>query len=189
MNASRLVHVVNGVLLLLLFGGSLWVYPTLPEQIPRHFGLYGQADAYWQATLVHWLLLPVVALVSAVALYGPAGIVRAVPSSWINVPNQAQYDALPPVKKRAVMSLVQRALYWMTTATLVVFLAVQGSVFYVATTAATALPVLGVGAMAVALLAIAGLTGWLVWRLPKRIQTLSGSPDESGGADLSLDDG
>lgn len=188
MSTTRLPHVVNGMLLAVLFGGSLWVYPALPEQIPRHFGLFGQADAYWAASLVHWLLIPIVAVLSAAALYGPAWIVNAVPASWVNVPNQEQYEALPPAEKQIVIMLVQQVLYWMAAATLVLLLAVQGSTYYVATTAATALPALGVGTMLAALLAVGGLTGWLIWRLPKRVQALSAGSDDEDGAESSRAD-
>lgn len=100
----RLVHAVNAGLLLLLFAGSLWVYPALPDQIPRHFGLAGGVDAYWQATLVHWMLLPVVALGVTAVIYGCAWIVGKNPSS-VNVPNQQRYDALDPTDKRRVVRL------------------------------------------------------------------------------------
>lgn len=61
----RLVHVLNAGLALLLVGGSLWTFPQLPARIPRHFGLGGTADAYWAATLVHWLILPGIAIAAA----------------------------------------------------------------------------------------------------------------------------
>lgn len=159
----------------------------LPEQIPRHFGFYGQADAYWQATLSRWLFLPIVALLSVVTLYGPAWVVGAVPSSWINVPNQEEYDALPPAKKRTVVTLVQRALYWMTTAALVIFLAVQASIYFVARASTNSLPVLGVGVIIASLLAIGGITGGLVCWLPKRVRSLSDELDNHG-ADPSQSD-
>jgi len=49
---DRLAHVLDAILPLLLVRGSLWVFPTLPAQVPRHFGLGGTADAYWDATLL-----------------------------------------------------------------------------------------------------------------------------------------
>ena len=167
MRAAFTPHILNGALLLLLFGGGLWLYPTLPEQIPHHFDLYGQADAYGDATLVRWLLLPILAGFSAVCLYGPA---------WLLGTSE------PNAEKQRVVTLLRRALYWMTTAMLTVMLAVQVGVYVVATTAVTILPA-AVGATIVAgLLAIAGITGWLVWGLSQRDRALSGrdggSPDD-----------
>ncbi|MCS3633347.1 hypothetical protein GGP57_000638 [Salinibacter ruber] len=60
---DRLTHGLNAALSLLLVGGSLWVFPTLPARVPRHFGLGGTADAYWDATLLHWMVLPAIAIV------------------------------------------------------------------------------------------------------------------------------
>lgn len=180
----RVPRVLTVGLVLLLIGGSLWVYPTLPDHIPRHFGATGQADAHWETTLFRWLLLPCVSLLSAGALYVPVWIVGAVPSSWITVPNQEQYDALPPDKKRVVIGVVQRALDWMIVATLLIFVAVQAGVYYVATTPATALPGIAFGIMALGLLSVLASGGWLVWSLPKRIRSLSseGADGEAGEA-------
>ncbi len=68
----RLVHGLNAGLALLLIGGSLWAFPRLPVRIPRHFGLGGTADAYWAATLVHWMLVPAIALIVVGLVYGTA---------------------------------------------------------------------------------------------------------------------
>jgi len=69
---GRILHVLNVGLALLLVGGSLWAYPHLPAQIPRHVGLDSTADAYWAATLMHWMLFPGIALAVAGLMYGAA---------------------------------------------------------------------------------------------------------------------
>lgn len=177
----RSPHAVNGVLLVALIGGSLGVYPSLPEEIPHHFDLYGVADAYWSTTLLRWMLLPLVALLPAALLYGSAWMVGAFPVSSVNVSSQAQYDALSREKKRFVLRLVQRALYWMTAAALSIFLAVQAGAYVVATSAATALPVATMGAVIAGLLAVLGIVAWLVWGLPRWIRVLSESDGSVGG--------
>lgn len=166
-------HLVNGTLLGILIAGSLAVYPLLPEEIPRHFGLYGQADAYWSATLLHWMLLPLVAVLSAGLLYGSAWLVGTLPSASASMPNQKQYDALSAEKKRAVLGLAQQALYWMGTALLLVFLAVQAGIFLVATTPTTRLPAGVLATMGAGLLGVGGIVVWLVWGLPRQIRRLS----------------
>jgi uncharacterized membrane protein len=92
---NRLVHVFNAGLSTLLIGGSLWLFPRLPDQVPRHFGMGGTADAYWEATLLHWMLLPCIATGVASLIYGAAWWIGKPPYS-ISVPNQQQYDALEP---------------------------------------------------------------------------------------------
>lgn len=56
MNPIRLPHLINGALVLLLLGGSLLVYPSLPEQIPQNAGFLGGSVSYWETTLLHWLV-------------------------------------------------------------------------------------------------------------------------------------
>ena len=70
---DRLTHGLNAALSLLLVGGSLWVFPTLPARVPRHFGLGGTADAYWDATLLHWMALPAIAIVVVGGSTAPRG--------------------------------------------------------------------------------------------------------------------
>lgn len=78
MRVPRLLPVV---LLILPIGGGLWLDPTLPDRIPRHFEFTGPADAYWDTTLFRWLLLPLVGLFSAASVYVPIWVVGTVPSS------------------------------------------------------------------------------------------------------------
>lgn len=53
----RLAHLLNAGLAVLLVVESLWAFPILPARIPRHFGIGGAVDAYWAATIGHWMLL------------------------------------------------------------------------------------------------------------------------------------
>ena len=174
MNTTRLPHVVNAGLLALLIGGSLWAYPALPEQIPRHFGLYGQADAYWATTLLRWMLLPIVAVVTGGIVYGSAWLIGQAPDA-VNVPNQAQYDQLSPHQKRLVTASVQRAVCWMNAPLFVVFGAIQSGGYHVATTAATALPAPVIGTMAAGLLAVLGIAVGLGRWMRRRVQQLADS--------------
>lgn len=168
----RLVHGLNAGLALLLVGGSLWAFPRLPARIPRHYGLGGTADAYWDATLLHWMLGPAIALVVVGIVYGAAWWTGQAPGS-VNVPNQQQYDALAPAEKRVILRDVQVFLYGTATAMLVLFSVIQASTYHVATTGADTLPTAGwvvsVG-MPVGLLAAAlGLAWWL----PRRMRGLA----------------
>jgi len=167
----RLLHLLNLGLGLLLVGGSLWAYPRLPARIPRHFGLGGTADAYWGATVVHWMLLPCIALAVAGLVYGAAWWIGRAPGS-INVPNQQQYEALAPSAQRVILRDVQAFLYGTANAVLVLFSVIQASTYHVATTGSDALPTVGwvvsIG-MPVGLLAAAlGLAWWLPRRVRRR---------------------
>ncbi len=170
---DRLTHGLNAVLSLLLVGGSLWVLPTLPARVPRHFGLGGTADAYWDATLLHWMALPAIAIVVVGGLYGAAWWVGTRPAA-VSMPDQQRYDALRPADQRLIAGHVQTFLYGTATATLVLFVVAQGSTYHVATSATNTLPrvgwVLTLGIPVVLTIA----TGALAWWLPRRVRRLAG---------------
>lgn len=170
---TRLAHGLNAVLSILLVSGSLWVFPTLPAEVPRHFGLGGTADAYWEATLLHWMVLPAVAIVVVGIVYGAAWWTGRTPTS-INVPNQEQYDALDPAHKRAVAARVQTFLYWTATAILVLFSVAQWSTYQVATSGANTLPGVGYGLTLGIPVILLLASGGLAWWLPRRVRRLAG---------------
>jgi uncharacterized membrane protein len=164
----RLLHLLNLGLSFVLVAGSLWAFPRLPAQIPRHFGLDGTADAYWAATLVHWMLLPGIAIAVAGVIYGAAWWIGRAPGA-LNVPNQQQYDALDPADKRVVLRDLQAFLYGTASAMLVAFSVAQWGTYHVATSGSTALPtirtVVSVGGAAALLAAAPGLAWWLSRRV------------------------
>lgn len=173
---NRLVHLVNGTLLALLFGGSLWAYPMLPEQIPRHFGLYGQADAYWATTLLHWMLIPFVAIFSGAIVYGSGWLIGRVPER-VTVPNQGRYEQLSDRDKHVITTRVQRAVYWMAAPLLVVFGACQVGIYHVATTSDTALPSAVMVTMGGGILLILGIAVGLGWWLRRRTRQRADADD------------
>jgi len=170
---SRLVHGLNAGLSVLLVGGSLWLFPRLPDQVPRHFGIGGTADAYWAATLVHWMVLPGIAIAVAGLVYGAAWWIGRPPYS-INVPNQQQYDALDPSDKRVVAGYVQTFLHWTATAMLVMFSVAQWSTYQVATSGTNTLPGSGWAVSLGMPVGILIATLGLAWWLPRRVRELSG---------------
>ena len=61
---SRTAQAINVTLFLLLLGGSLWVYPSVPDQIPQHKGFGGDVT-YWDTTLLRWLANPLFGILFA----------------------------------------------------------------------------------------------------------------------------
>lgn len=169
---KNIVHLVNAALLLLLFGGSAAVLDRLPGEIPIHFGLSGQPDAYSRAVTTHWFLLPGISLATVALLYGCAWWTGA-RLEQNTVPNQARYDALPAASKRRVAALGQQALYWIATSMIVLFAALQVGTYEVATARSEALPSY-VMAVVILTIAVSLLSGpVLIWLSQRRIEQLS----------------
>jgi uncharacterized membrane protein len=66
---------VNKGLIVVLVGAALWAWPRLPERIPTHFGLDGQADAWSETTLVSWFLVPASGLLLIAILSSPVFLI------------------------------------------------------------------------------------------------------------------
>lgn len=113
---SSRAHIVNGLILATLFGGSILVFDSLPDSIPRHAGLTGNIDAYWETTWITWMLVPAIVSFLMAMMYGFSWLIGK-SLSGINTPNQDVYDSLPVEDKRRVVAIMQRFLYWTAAAT------------------------------------------------------------------------
>lgn len=87
---------------------AIWVYPTIPERIPIHFGLDGLPDRWRDRSLAGWLLLPLIGVGLAAMMDGIAQwTLRHPEKKTINLPQADDLMALPverrlPVLRRAV---------------------------------------------------------------------------------------
>lgn len=88
-------------------------------------GLVALAPSLASATLHAGLAL-------AAVLYATAWMIRMLPRRWINMPDQAAYDALSKADQQRVLGVVQRALCWETAGFLAVLNGVQGALPYAA---------------------------------------------------------
>jgi len=172
---TRVLHRVNAILLGLLFGGSLWAFPGLPDQIPRHFGFWGHADAYWDSTLLHWMAVPLITFGVVAVVYGSAWFIGRDPSS-INVPKQDVYDALDVEQQRRVVAHVQLVLSGMATSIIVFLGAIQAGIYEVATSAVEVFPPYVTAALVFFVLVVGGGSAGLLWWLHRRIPQLSDDP-------------
>jgi len=132
MNAHRLPHFVNGLLLLLLFGGSLWVYPALPEQIPT--GTSPGTVHYEEKTVLYWLTGPLFAFGMTALLYAMnRSEAMTVPlSPLVNFGNRDTYEQLSTPHKQTIARLLRTGMYWMCTLLLLTFAWVQSEFYLIA---------------------------------------------------------
>jgi uncharacterized membrane protein len=120
----RLVHLLNGALLLGLIGLSLYVYPELPARIPLHFGADGTPDRWGERTLLSWMILPLVGAGTALLMYVIGLFIPGRPQSF-NFPDRDKLLALPAAVQEWVMRGVVDMLHIMTLALLLMFCGMQ----------------------------------------------------------------
>lgn len=121
----NLAHIVNGILLLILFGGSILVFSSLPDQIPVHMELDGTVDRWADRSWLEWLSLPLVALGVTALMYISGLFIGRVPPHLVNIPSREKFVDLSPERRAMVMDLIRTSLYWVNVATLVIFLLVH----------------------------------------------------------------
>lgn len=122
---TNLGHIANGILLLVLLGGSMLVFGSLPEQIPMHMGLDGTVDRWEARSWLGWLSLPLVGLAVTALTYTGAMFMRRIPPRLINIPTREKFVDLSPERQAMVLDLIRSSLYWVNVAMLIIFVLVQ----------------------------------------------------------------
>ena len=98
-------------LALALVAWAAWVWPTLPEQIPLHFGIDGEPDRWGERSVWDWFALPALGLAMAATMDGLGRWAVGNPEKrTINLPQSDELYALPverrvPVLRRVAMTL------------------------------------------------------------------------------------
>ena len=124
MRPNRLPHIVNGMLLLLLFGGSLWVYPSLPEQIP--VGTSPGEIHYGEATLFNWLQGPFFVVLMMGFVYAVTlGTMRVPLAPGVSFSNRKTYEQLSRDHRKRIARRLRTAMYWTGTGMSVCFIGIQ----------------------------------------------------------------
>lgn len=121
---TRWLHLLNGLLLSALVGGSLFVYQELPERVPLHFGADGTPDRWADSTLLSWMTLPMIGLATAALMIG-IGIMLPRNPKWINMPDKDRLLRLPDYLQQWVIEGVSVTLHTMTLVTLTMFAVIQ----------------------------------------------------------------
>lgn len=121
---KRLLHVTNGLLLTALVGGSLFVYPDLPDRIPLDFGADGSVDRWGDRSLLSWMALPLIGLATGALLMG-SGLLLPHRPALLNMPDKDRLLQLPPHLQRRVLDGVAAVIHATTFVTLAMFAAIQ----------------------------------------------------------------
>lgn len=105
--ADRVLDGCGIAALVLLVGGTLWLWPSLPERIPLHFGLDGQANGWGGRGML--FLLPAL----GVGLFGLLTVLARVPHLY-NYPFAITPENAPR-QYRLARRLILAVRFWAVT--------------------------------------------------------------------------
>lgn len=109
-----MAHIANALLLLILIGGSIAAWDTLPDRIPVHMGLNGVPDRWEDRSFFSWFALPMIGIAIVALMYFLADLIIRKPH-LINLPNKKEFLAMSPERQAPVMEMIRTWLYWMAT--------------------------------------------------------------------------
>lgn len=171
---SRAVQTINLALLFLLFVGGLWMYPSLPDQIPKHVGT--STVTYWDTTLLRWLWIPLFAsgllMIVYVVVYSSARDLEQVRN--LDMPNKDLYKTLSHGHKRIVADIILATLYGAATPLLVGHIAAYIHFYLLATSLRTEpLGFMRWWELGPVVIGYAGICLLALWWLPRYMQRLA----------------
>lgn len=115
---------LNLVLAVGLMGFAVWAWSRLPDRIPTHFGLDGQADAWTHTSGFTWFVVPGIALTLVGGIGWLRGLIPRKPG-WVNLPDRTRLTDLSEVARRPVLEMLSGFLAWVQTEILAIFALVQ----------------------------------------------------------------
>ena len=124
----RAVTLLNVLLLVALVGGSVAVYPELPDRIPVHFGSGGAPDRWADTSWGSWFGLPLTTIVVNVLLYGITLLAQRDPR-FINIPEKRRFLKLPSERQRVVLARVGNGIEGFALLLTLFFSSIQLSIY------------------------------------------------------------
>ena len=106
----------------------MWAYPRLPERIPVHFGLSGTPDRWAETGFGSWFGPVVLTVVMVLFLEALASWVERRPHG-ISTPDPRRFAALPEEARKEVAAEGGTVVRWVNVLVVVLFGAVQWSVW------------------------------------------------------------
>lgn len=133
------IHLLNAVILAWIWAFSTLRWSALPEEIPVHFTLWGEADRWAAKSWGNWLQVPLVALGMTVLFYATARLSARYPGH-VNIPGRVSMRELLPERRRPILDLVRELLFRIAALLNVQWLLVQMGVYGVAIGSSDRLP-------------------------------------------------
>ncbi|MFC1654930.1 DUF1648 domain-containing protein [Myxococcota bacterium] len=114
--SDRLAHIINALVIIILFVYAFVTYSALPEKIPIHFTIHGVPDNYADKSWGTWLMLPLTALGLTCLFYATTYLVDVAKKhpKWLSLPKKKEFLALPEEKQAPIWHKMKTMLYWMS---------------------------------------------------------------------------
>lgn len=78
------------------------LYPRLPARLPIHFNFRGEPDSWTNNASAFWFLLPVIATVTLMLIWGVGELAARSPQLW-NVPEKQRFLALSDAQRAPIV--------------------------------------------------------------------------------------
>jgi uncharacterized membrane protein len=154
--AMRRYRLLNTLVLLALWAGSIWAYPRLPARIPLHFDLAGNPDGWSARSPGSWFLLPIVTTMTWAMMQLIASHAGGNPDLW-NMPDKRRFLALDRARQAPIITRMQEFISIVGIVVTALMALVQAGVYQAATGRARGLPLFATGGIVAALLVLAVL--------------------------------
>lgn len=120
-----LARVVLGALVV----GSMVAWPSLPAEIPLHFGVDGEPDRWGQKSLMGWFALPCIAVLVSL-LFGWVRARAGDRPEMLNIPGKERLLNLPPRQRREAVLRILGALGAVEVGTLLILALIQTGIWF-----------------------------------------------------------
>jgi uncharacterized membrane protein len=112
--SDRLAHIINALVIIILFLYAMITFNALPEKIPIHFSKNGVPNNWADKSWITWLTLPLVALGLTALFYATTHLVDVAKRhpKWLNLPKKKEFLALPEERQAPVWRKMKSMLYW-----------------------------------------------------------------------------
>jgi uncharacterized membrane protein len=115
------------------------LYPRLPDRLPIHFNLRGQADRWSENAMLGWFGLPLIATATVALMLGLTALSARRPELW-NIPEKQRFLTLTRAQRAPILDELNKVLTLAAFYALAVCVVVQVAIYQNALKASGGLP-------------------------------------------------
>ena len=167
--SARSVHRLHLLLLAIYAATAALVWPSLPDRIPIHFDLAGDAMTWARPSLPFWFGLPALALAMDLFVRGLGSLALRVPELW-NIPEKKRFLALSAQARAPVEESLRAMLAWAAVLATLLFVGIHLGMYATATGRTRGWPWYSDGLIFGSILLMFAVVGWFARKSGKQIR-------------------